>query len=221
MPNQEFPVLVILEGDYPIKNWLLDRPQMVVGRDDTCDIMIPQRQISRQHIIIHQSPDGVLIEDLNSRNGTWVNGLRLEGSRPLSDGDEIHLALTVRLRYVASGSTAPVTQDLPDVLNIPQHTGHLRLDPDGRRVFVGGVELNPPLSVPQYRMLELLYTQKGRVCTREEVVAYVWPDVVGEGVSEQAIDALVRRLRDRLAELYSETNFIITVRGHGFRLENA
>lgn len=75
--------------------------------------------------------------------------------------------------------------------------------------------------MPQYRLLELLYTQKGRVCTREEVVAYVWPDVVGEGVSEQAIDALVRRLRDRLAEVDAETNFIITVRGHGFRLENA
>jgi DNA-binding winged helix-turn-helix (wHTH) protein len=221
MSAKEAPVLVILEGDYPIKNWLLDRPQMVVGRDDTCDIMIPQRQISRQHIIIHHTPDGAIIEDLNSRNGTWVNGLRLEGSRPLNDGDEIHLALTVRLRYVASGSTAPVTQDLPDVLQASHPSGHLRLDPNGRRVFVGGIEVNPPLSVPQYRLLELLYTQKGRVCTREEVVAYVWPDVVGEGVSEQAIDALVRRLRDRLAEADAETNFIVTVRGHGFRLENA
>lgn len=143
MSAKEAPVLVILEGDYPVKNWLLDRPQMVVGRDDTCDIIIPQRQVSRQHIIIHNTPDGVIIEDLNSRNGTWVNGLRLEGSRPLNDGDEIHLALTVRMRYVASGSTAPVTQDLPDVLQPPQSRGHLQLDPEGRRVFVGGVEVNP------------------------------------------------------------------------------
>ncbi|MFZ4813533.1 MAG: winged helix-turn-helix domain-containing protein, partial [Phototrophicaceae bacterium] len=40
----------------------------------------------------------------------------------------------------------------------------------------------------------------------------------GEGVSEQAIDALVRRLRDRLAEVDPDTQYIVTMRGHGFRL---
>jgi DNA-binding response OmpR family regulator len=39
-------------------------------------------------------------------------------------------------------------------------------------------------------------------------------------VSEQALDALVRRLRDRLAEIDPIHNYIITVRGHGLRLEN-
>jgi DNA-binding response OmpR family regulator len=39
-------------------------------------------------------------------------------------------------------------------------------------------------------------------------------------VSEQAIDALVRRLRDRLAELDPDHRYVVTVRGHGFRLEN-
>ena len=48
----------------------------------------------------------------------------------------------------------------------------------------------------------------------------VWPEAMGEGVSEQAIDALVRRLRDRLAETDEDWQYIITVRGHGFRLDN-
>jgi DNA-binding response OmpR family regulator len=39
--------------------------------------------------------------------------------------------------------------------------------------------------------------------------------------SEQAIDALVRRLRDRIAEIDPEHQYIITVKGHGFRFENA
>ena len=55
--------------------------------------------------------------------------------------------------------------------------------------------------------------------TRDSIVETVWPGTEGIGVSEQAIDALVRRLRDRLAEL-DDFNYIVTVRGHGFRLEN-
>ena len=66
----------------------------------------------------------------------------------------------------------------------------------------------------------LLYNSAGRICTRDQVIETVWPDAVGEGVSEQAIDALVRRLRDRLAEIDPDWQYIITVRGHGFRLNN-
>jgi DNA-binding response OmpR family regulator len=61
---------------------------------------------------------------------------------------------------------------------------------------------------------------RGAVVSREEIVHAVWPDAHGEGVSEQAIDALVRRLRERLAEVDPEHQYIITVRGHGFRFEN-
>jgi DNA-binding winged helix-turn-helix (wHTH) protein len=75
--------------------------------------------------------------------------------------------------------------------------------------------------VPQFRFLELLYQRAGQVCTREEIIKVVWPEAIGsDGVSEQAIDALARRLRDRLSELDSDHQYIVTVRGHGFRLEN-
>jgi DNA-binding response OmpR family regulator len=98
--------------------------------------------------------------------------------------------------------------------------GKLRLDREARRVFVGDVEVDPPLSLPQYRLLELLYNHAGGICTRDTVVETVWPEAMGEGVSEQAIDALVRRLRDRLNEIDPDNQYIVTVRGHGFRLEN-
>ncbi|HLF00460.1 MAG TPA: winged helix-turn-helix domain-containing protein, partial [Anaerolineales bacterium] len=66
----------------------------------------------------------------------------------------------------------------------------------------------------------LLYARNGDVCPREDVVQAVWPDVQSDGVSEQSIDALVRRLRDRLAEADPVYQYIVTVRGHGFRLDN-
>ncbi|MCK5634540.1 MAG: winged helix-turn-helix transcriptional regulator, partial [Anaerolineales bacterium] len=67
--------------------------------------------------------------------------------------------------------------------------------------------------------LELLYKSSG-VVTRDEIASHVWPGTDGIGVSDQAIDALVRRLRDRIFEVDSECKYVITVRGHGFRLEN-
>jgi len=83
-----------------------------------------------------------------------------------------------------------------------------------------GRELDPPLSLAQYRLLELFYDNEGKVCSRDEVIQAVWPDAVEEGISEQAIDALARRLRERLSELDSDHQYIITVRGHGFRFDN-
>jgi len=84
-----------------------------------------------------------------------------------------------------------------------------------------GREMDPPLSLAQYRLLELLHERRGRVVSREEVVSAVWAEDEAEGVSEQAIDALARRLRERIAEVDPDHQYVITVRGHGFRLEHA
>ena len=97
----------------------------------------------------------------------------------------------------------------------------LRIDSAAKRVWVTGKELDPPLSLAQYRLLELLHERRGQVVSREEVVSAVWAEDEAEGVSEQAIDALARRLRERIAEFDSDHQYVITVRGHGFRLEHA
>jgi hypothetical protein len=217
----EYPAIVVLDGEMATHNWTLDQEEMILGRDDTCDLVIPMRQISRQHVVFRRTDEGkYLIEDLDSRNGTWLNGNRVEGVFQISDGDEINLALKVRLRFVGSGVTAPVTEGLPDMIPSMGGKGRLKIDLEARRVFILGLELEPALSLPQYRLLELLYVNRSRVVSREEVITAVWPEAMGEGVSEQAIDALVRRLRDRLQEADPDIQYIVTVRGHGFRLDN-
>jgi DNA-binding winged helix-turn-helix (wHTH) protein len=209
------PILIIQSENQPARHWVLTKDEIILGRDEECDLTLSERQISRQHIRIFKQGDMYHIQDLDSKNGTWVNGLQLKGSRELHDGDEIHVALQVRLRFIDSDATSPLSSEPPAFLS-----GKLRLDPESRRVFVRGAEIVPPLSLPQYRLLELLFVNSGRICTRDHVIETVWPEAMGEGVSEQAIDALIRRLRDRLAELDSETQYIVTVRGHGFRLDN-
>ncbi len=214
-PDIERPILIVHHDDQPDEHRILPKDDVVVGRDEECDVVLPIRQVSRQHVRIFRQGERFLIQDLESKNGTWVNGQQLTGTRELQNGDEIHLALAVRMQFIGSGATTPMLADQPGAVR-----GRLRLDREGRRVFVADVEIDPPLSLPQYRLLELLYDHAGTICTRDIVVETVWPEAMGEGVSEQAIDALVRRLRDRLNVIDPERQYIVTVRGHGFRLEN-
>jgi hypothetical protein len=209
MRKGEAPTLSISRGKNAGQQVTIAKEEFTVGRDADCDFVLAEQQVSRQHIKIKLIGDAYYIEDLESRNGTWINGDQLKGERVLRDGDQIDLAQVVKLVFFESGSTAPISM-----------IRGLRLDRESRRVFVNSQELVPPLSLPQYRLLELLVDANGAVCTREEVVKVVWPDAMSDGVSEQAIDALVRRLRDRLAELDPDHQYVVTVRGHGFRLDN-
>jgi DNA-binding response OmpR family regulator len=216
MDAQEVPLLMVQDGPSAGHELRLDREVMTLGRGEECDFVVPDRQISRVHMHVRREATGYFLEDLGSKNGTFVNGRQVEPGAPvlLQDGDEIQLALAVRMVFVGAEATLPLSgrEEL-----VPPSSG-LRLDKAQRRVWIDGRELQPPLSLAQYRLLELLCDASGRVVSREEVVAAVWPEAVEEGVSEQAIDALVRRLRDRLAELGQDHEYIVTVRGHGFRL---
>ena len=89
---------------------------------------------------------------------------------------------------------------------------------DGMDGLAGLVERR--LSQDGELLLELLYQEPGRVYSRDAVVEAVWPEDDRDGISEQAIDALARRLRERLAEVDPSTRYVVTVRGHGLRLDN-
>lgn len=208
----EKPVLMITDGELQGQKWVMHGDELTIGRGGEADIVLPERQISRLHVRIQRMAEGFVVEDLRSKNGTHLNGKPIEGSHPLHDGDEIQIALAVKMRFVGSEATVPL-----DTEGLVQ--GGIRLDVNTRDVSIRGQVLDPPLSLLQFRLLELLYERKGGVCTRDEVIRAVWPEEESEGVSEQAIDAVVRRLRDRLAELDSDHQYVVTVRGHGFRLD--
>jgi DNA-binding response OmpR family regulator len=78
----------------------------------------------------------------------------------------------------------------------------------------------PPLSASQFQLLKFLYDRQDRVVPRKDIISEIWGAENALEVSEQALDALVRRLRDRLAVIDATHPFIITIRGHGLRLDN-
>ncbi|MBK6849734.1 MAG: GGDEF domain-containing protein [Proteobacteria bacterium] len=73
--------------------------EMVIGRDPRCTVPITDDGISRQHVRLSEGPHGqIMITDLGSRNGTLVNGERVQ-SMALKDGDRIHIGSTTILKF--------------------------------------------------------------------------------------------------------------------------
>jgi hypothetical protein len=214
--NGDVPVLISQTGKLTGTRWALDRDEIVIGRGPECDFVIPDRQVSRKHARVYRKDDGFYLVDLGSKNGTYHNGNAIDEPVLLQDGDVIQVALAIKLMYLGTEATIPLAVTNAAKLGL----GRLRMDSQAHRVWVSDTEIEPALSLPQFRLLHLLYSNPERVISREEVVEHVWPESKAVGVSEQAIDALVRRLRERLGEVDKSHNYVVTVRGHGFRLEN-
>ncbi len=212
----ESPVLISQTGEFEGRRWPLDHDEFLIGRAPECDVVVPDRQVSRHHARLRRTGSGYVLEDLKSKNGTHLNGAEIDSPVPLQDGDVIQVALAMSLMFVGTEATLPLS--LAEVADLG--LGRLRMDPDAHRAWIREAELEPPLSPAQYALLALLYESTGRVVSRTEVVEKVWPESDESGVSEQAIDALVRRLRDRLSEVDPHHEYVVTVRGHGFRLDN-
>jgi pSer/pThr/pTyr-binding forkhead associated (FHA) protein len=83
---------------------------VTIGRDG-CDLVLPDPEVSRRHAVVRQLVAGPAIEDLGSRNGTFVNDERIDGVRELHDGDEVRLGQTVWL--VSAPGSAPRSQEQP------------------------------------------------------------------------------------------------------------
>jgi DNA-binding response OmpR family regulator len=209
----ELPFLVAQMGPLIGRKWAITG-ELLIGRGEDCDIVIPDRQVSRFHLKLIPHIDKPLeIKDLGSKNGSFLNGKKINESMYIKDGDQIKIALVQNFIFVSSDSTVPLG-------NAKKASGRLLIDSRARRVWVLEREVIPALSVQQFHLLQSLYEQSGEVVAREKIVQAVWGLKEGEGVTEQALDALVRRLRERLSEFDKKHNYLVTVRGFGIRLDN-
>jgi DNA-binding response OmpR family regulator len=202
------PVILIQQPDGSLQERPLAAEHIVLGRAETCDIVLPSQLISRRHASIQRAEQGYLLEDLDSHNGTTVNGQRLSGARLLHDGDCIEIGGVRRLFFVDNDATSTRPQ--------PPATG-LWLDEATQDVWIDGQRLFPQLSPAQFCLLQLLVAHRDRLCTREQIVAAVWPDTA-DGISEDAIDGLIKRVRARLGEVPNGERYLKNVRGRGLIL---
>jgi len=214
----ELPVLIAQAGPLNGQRWQI-AATLTIGRENGCDVVIPDRQVSRYHARLSHSGDGILLEDLGSKNGTFYEGKRVFDPVFIQDGGLLQIALVQNFIYLSSDATLPLGPGVSAMTEAG--SGLIYLDPRSRRVWVRNQEMVPPLSAPQFRLLETLYNQQGKVVSRDELIQIVWGEEESQGVSEEAMDALVRRLRDRLSLIDPQHAYIITIRGHGLRLNNS
>lgn len=92
-----------LRIDNPVvgpENIEVDHFPFILGRSSACDHQVFHPMVSRRHCQIVSTQEGVRLADLNSSNGTYVNGRRVQETVDLTEGDEVHLAcLAFRVHY--------------------------------------------------------------------------------------------------------------------------
>ena len=118
--------------------------------------------------------------------------------------------LLARVRNVLRRVTAPENNSSDDVIEI----GSLQIDAASREVFLGKIEVI--LTTLEFDVLHALAIHVGQVLTRDHLLEQVWGyDYPGD---TRAVDAVIKRLRNKLKEADPHADFIFTVRGVGYKL---
>jgi hypothetical protein len=110
----------------PVSGWPAERAPpgplraYLIGRGESCDLVLPTDDVSREHAVIARRWDGVQIRDLGSKNGVRVAGQSIEGEHRLRDGDRVEIAsFELRLddpedRYLKELEAPVLAPDAPE-----------------------------------------------------------------------------------------------------------
>jgi len=91
--------VLVLSGSRVGSLFHLERAEMIVGRSQRADIAVDDDGVSRSHARLRREGEAVWLEDLGSRNGTFVNGVRVRGPIRLADGDKVQLGRGTILKF--------------------------------------------------------------------------------------------------------------------------
>ncbi len=99
LPPRDRGTLIVVVGPVPGAVHPIEGDEIVIGRSASAGLSVDEQSLSRQHARVFRSKGGFSVEDLDSTNGTFVNGERLSAPRPLRDGDRIQIGLGIVLRF--------------------------------------------------------------------------------------------------------------------------
>lgn len=85
------PYIEMTSGPAMGRRIQLDSTKYIIGRHPECDIVLESAIVSRQHAELYLEDSGYRVKDLESRNGTFVNGKLIGGPTLLNDGDSIRI----------------------------------------------------------------------------------------------------------------------------------
>lgn len=99
--------LKVLRGSSAGKEIAVRVPKFLIGRAEDCQLRANSDALSRKHCVISVSEREVTIRDLGSRNGTFVNGTRIENEQRIQIGDQLRIGPLEFLVTFATAQAAP------------------------------------------------------------------------------------------------------------------
>lgn len=181
----------------------LSGEEMGIGRAIENEIVITSNRVSREHARIYRDGWKVMLADLGSKNGTFLNDERLMEPRQLQEGDRIKVGDVIFL-FQDPDSTV---QDSPlPELDINEAVAEVRVN----RQLVS-------LAPKEFALVNYLFQNSDRICSKDEIGLAVWPEYQ-DGVYDYQVENLIRRLRTKLEPDPRNPQLLLTIRGHGYRL---
>jgi len=120
--------LVVASGKSAGKEMRIVGPRFLIGRAGDCHLRPRNELVSRRHCEICVEDGLVAVRDLDSKNGTFVNGERIQGERELKNGDRLNicdLEFEVQLVVSAQGESKPEVQSVQEAA---AETAHSNVD---------------------------------------------------------------------------------------------
>jgi len=189
---------------------LLEQAITRLGRGVENEIVIVSKRASREHAHIRRDGRRIFLDDLESTNGTFLNGERVLGSAQLRDGDQISIGEIMFIFHDPDTTTRETP--FPE-LEVNVESGVVRLN---RRA----IQLSPK----EFSLLVYLYENRGKVCSKDEIGRTVWSEYKHSSPADQSgiydyqIENLIRRLRTKIENDANTPVLLITVRGLGYKL---
>lgn len=116
--------------------------------------------------------------------------------------------------------TIPLLEEF--ISNLPQESqAKLVYDPQKNEIVKGDENLTERLSPSEFRLLRFLLQNQGRVCEKDEIIGGVWQDTkTREGVTDQALDQIIYRLRKKIEDDPNNPKLVQTIKGRGYKLSD-
>ncbi|MCZ2344146.1 MAG: SpoIIE family protein phosphatase [Bacteroidales bacterium] len=154
------PSLILLKspnGPGTRQTYPLTKPTTVIGREENCDVVVPNNAVSRRHAKIIQADGQFILEDLKSRNKTYLNNREIDAGVPLKNDDRIKIC---DFLFLFSDERPATTKPAP----LPQEFGPDRNDSDidPFETVATTVQSSVPQSAAQ-QLLDVQPTERLRV----------------------------------------------------------
>jgi DNA-binding response OmpR family regulator len=181
------PTLIALDEEVKPKMLEMDCDVVIIGRvKGMCQVVIPKPQVSRIHATIERQDVYCYIQDANSSNGTFVNGLRIRERHLLKDQDELGFG------------PGPALLRFEDMETTAQVVPLLVYDPQKMKFFVNKKPIK--LTPNQFRFFYHLYQHLGELCVHKECAEAVWEREYDPIHDKDGLHKLANEIRKKLGE---------------------